>query len=1025
MIRAYKILLFCTLKLAVLFQVFGQEYSIRHFNPEKGLNGTYIYTTIEGSVGYKWICTDFGLSRFDGLNFETIDRNDSTETNFPTAALNKRNGKVLFGYFNGTIKEFDGTELKTIFSPDENSITIRDFVEDDDGVVWVLTQNNGIIKITEKNVLLLKIDALLDKKSNSIVYQSNTLFVGTNEGLIIFQTGKNVPKYYEQVELLRGQSVLSISKRLEKNAYWIGTTNNGIYELQINSIKTDHVETEINRFDFLQNLSIVSIAESRNKDLWVGTKNNGLIKIDFNHGNTKPVQFTYLNKSAGFPGDEISTIFIDKDNAVWVGTIGDGLVQVFKNAITFYNFEKFKARSINCISGNNKHEFFFGTDIGMVKASYEGIKDSLSFRLIEDNKIKNQNVTAVHSDHNGKVYLSLKGLGLYSSDPDFKKVSKIDFKHGIKRIKIRQIVQDNNKNLWLSVMHNGIIVIDTLGNIKEQYSTKTGFFHNEIYHIHIDRKGNKWFASHGAGLAVMKPSGKIDYLTKNGSFPARDINDISEDESGNIWIGTYGNGLYEYDGKNFKRISEENGMLNNYCNAVISDRNSHIWVSHRLGLSRIDEYTNAISTVEEKDGLLVTEFLSGSIYRDIDHNIWLGNRNGVTFLNTPDEMFEPKMLGTIVTNVKIDHKMVDLYEFSADEKEVGKIPSHMTFPYDHNNLTFEYIAINLKNPKANLYQFKLDGYEREWSPTTKANFISYTNLDPGNYDFLVRQSDNPNHWSDNITRCSFTVLPSWWNTWWARVLFSGTALLLIYGIIDIRTTRLNKHLEKKKHFLEITESQNRRLKNFAFITSHNMRASTVNLSGLINMLEDEPNNKEYFNLLRKTAKKLNLTIQHVGDLLNFENKISDEEKVDCDILETIERVITLNSQSIENGEIDIEVNIPQNAKVKAIPAYLDSVYNNLITNAVRYGTKDSSKKIIITADVNDTRTIVSIQDFGLGIDMNKFGTKLFDVGTRFHSAKSDGHGIGLFMSKNQLEAMGGKIEVDSEVDKGTTIKVIF
>lgn len=1021
-----KILIFTIVLMSRLTSLSGQHYSIRHFNPENGLNGTYVYTTVEGPKGYKWIGTDYGLLRFDGLNFEMIDLNDSTKSNFPTAALSKKNGLLLFGYYNGAVKAYNGVEVTSIYTPSENSSAIRSLVEDDSGTIWALTQNDGVIRLNDHKGELLKPNELHHKKSNALTCQGNVMLIATNEGLLIYQIGSDKSlAYYGQVEALTGLSVQTMLKRPNSSTYWIGTDNDGIYQLILADTRKNQINISAYQADFLRRISVVSIKEARNKDLWITTKYEGLIKVNFNRNNTKPRQFTYMNSDNGFPGDQLSTLFFDQDENIWVGTLGDGLIQVTKEGQIFYNFERFKARLVNCISGTNKHEFLFGTDVGMIKAFYSGEADSLNFELVNHEIVKRQNITALFINDNDKVFFSIRNKGLYYSDVNFEHVTPIEFDHGSKKIKIRNIVQDNDGFLWLSLMHNGVFVLDTLGNIREHYATKTGFFHNEIYDIHIDSKGNKWFAAHSAGLAVIKPDGQINYLTKEGIFPPRDINDISEDEMGNVWIGTYGNGVFEYDGENFIEFSTKDGLLNNYCNSVMSDRNNHIWISHRAGLTRIDEHTNAVSTVEEKDGLSVAEFIPGSIYRDHDHNIWLGNRNGVTFLNAPDEMFEPKMLQTIVTNVKIDHESVDLYEFSSDEEIVGKIPSHMTFPYDNNNLTFEYIAINLKNPLSNLYQFKLEGYDDNWSPATKANSINYTNLSPGDYDFQIRQSDNPNHWTDNVTHLNFTILPSWWNTLWAKTLFVVITILSIYAVIRIRTTRLKKRLEEKKYFLEVTESQNRRLKNFAFITSHNMRSSTVNLSSLITLVEDEPNNKEYFDLLRTTAKKLNMTVQHVSDLLNFENRISDEEKVDCDILETIERVITLNSQAIENNQADIVVDIPRNTKVKAIPAYLDSVYNNLITNAVRYGITDSSKKINITAKSNEKEIVVCIKDYGLGIDMKKYRTKLFDLGSRFHSAKSDGHGIGLFMSKNQLEAMGGRIEVDSEVDKGTTIKVKF
>lgn len=1003
----------------------AQDYTVRHFNPENGLNGTYIYTTTEDVQGFKWVGTDYGLSRFNGLQFETFDLNDSTKSNFPTAMISTSDGQLFIGYYNGVIKKFNGIDLNEVYKPDSHPSAIKALVESENGLIWTLTQNNGVIKVEGEKIILFELDELKNRRANTMILDKNQLLIGTNDGLLTYEVSDGILNNSGRLVEFDGMSIQTIVGGQEKGTSWVGTDHEGVFRLNQEKRGTGKLGYDISAMEFLRETSIVSISEAKNKDLWVGTKYDGLVRVNFNRDNSKSMQFTFINQDNGFPGDKISTLILDANENVWVGTIGDGLAQITKKGLIFYNFEKFRAKSVHAISGSSHHQYFFGTDKGLIRASYVGDSDSLNFELVHHDLLRDHPITAIYTDPQDRVYFGIENKGLYYSDTNFNQIRQIQFDINTSGLTIRHIAQDQEGMLWVSVKKNGVLVLDPSGRVKHHYSTKSGFYHNEIYHIQIDSKGNKWFAAHSAGLAVLRPNGELTYLSKEGIFPARDINDISEDESGNLWIGTYGNGVYEYDGVNFVRFGKEEGLLNSYTNSVMSDRNNHIWVGHRLGLSRIDEGSNAISTIQEKDGLQVSEFIHNSIFRDHDHNIWLGNRNGVTLLNTPDEMFESKMLKTIVTDVKVDHESVDLYQFSSDLEGVGKIPTQLTFPYDQNNLTFEYIAINLSNPQSNLYEFQLEGYDNDWSPITQDNSISYTNLEPGSYTFLVRQSDNPNHWSDdNITRIPFVITPSWWNTWWARAVFLITGSLFIYGLVSFRLRRLNERMEEKMKLYKMTETQNKRLMNFSFITSHNTKASVVNILGLIEIMERDPDNQQYFKMLKDSAIKLNVTIENLNKLLEFENT-SQVQKFDCNVLEVVRRSLTLHSEMIERKGANIELDIPDTMVVHSIPSYMDSVFSNLITNAVRYGTTELSKKIKISSFTEDKKNVVRIQDYGLGIDMNLHGDRLFELGSRFHSSKSDGQGLGLFMTKNQIEAMNAKIVIESAVDEGTTVEITF
>ena len=250
------------------------------------------------------------------------------------------------------------------------------------------------------------------------------------------------------------------------------------------------------------------------------------------------------------------------------------------------------------------------------------------------------------------------------------------------------------------------------------------------------------------------------------------------------------------------------------------------------------------------------------------------------------------------------------------------------------------------------------------------------------------------------------------------------AILKLYSdmLVNIQM-RTEKEKEVQK-LLHTTKDQNQRLKEFSYITSHNLRASVANMIGLSQMLKVAPGNEDYLEMLKVTTQKLDNSITNINELINFENENDVLQKVDCSLSEAVQRVLKLTNQIIEKKKVDLSVNIAESHTIKAFPAYLDSILHNLITNALKYGITDHAKTLNISASYENLGTSVVIKDQGLGIDLDRYREKMFKLGTRLHDT-SDGQGLGLFMTKRQLEAMGGKIEVQSGVNKGTTFKLFF
>jgi len=225
--------------------------------------------------------------------------------------------------------------------------------------------------------------------------------------------------------------------------------------------------------------------------------------------------------------------------------------------------------------------------------------------------------------------------------------------------------------------------------------------------------------------------------------------------------------------------------------------------------------------------------------------------------------------------------------------------------------------------------------------------------------------------------------------------------------------------------INIIGSQNNRLSNFAHIVSHNLRSHSSNLKMLIDLFKtaEAQEREDMLQHLEGISDGLAVTINHLRELVEIQSEIKITRE-NLNLRHYLKNILTILHNEITKHGVTVEINIPLDVTVNYNPAYLESILLNFTTNAIKYSSSERKPMISYDFEIIDGQKVLSISDNGLGIDIKKHKSSLFGMYKTFHKNKNS-RGIGLFITKNQIDAMGGKIEVFSEMNIGTTFKVYF
>lgn len=751
--------------------VLGQtrKYSFHQLTEEHGLSQNFTYSLSQDGRGFLWIGTGQGLSRYDGDEIKKFTTKDSLSADFITTDLRTASGNLVFGHYQGGVTLFDGLRFHELL-PDTLGTKVVSVSEDRDHNLWVATQSEGLVFIpAEKTGIAMHFpDVLKGQVIQVASIRAGRLWVGTQEGLFLFRI-QNKELIAEEHDLVPPYtSVTSIlAHHTEPDLTWVGTAFHGI--VLLNSRQSGIRVQRSFQLPELQGTIIQSMVQDADGDLWLGTRHKGVMYLNISRNRQSVFKVKHFRTATGFPLTSVNKLIIDRQGQIWAGTMGNGLVKIYKELFTYFSFrDQFGVKEVRAIA-EVRSGFLVATDVGLIRIERDNQSDEYTVDVEEF--LKNESILSVYTDRKQQTWISTEERGVFILPPQGQ-LQPVPVDPGSARVEVRLFEEDLKGNMWMSAKGQGVYKLDPDRKLLRHLTTANRFIHNDINSIKADSRGNIWFGTYAAGLAMLDHRGEQFLFSQQDSLRARDINDIDEDASGNIWIATEGEGFFKYSKGVFSKVGNTETLLSPFIKGIQYDPTGRIWFSYRKGLGYYDLETEKKYHFTAEDGLLATEAYSSAIIVDSKANKWFCNDYGVTLFEHDTLTIKASVLETYLTGIRIffNDYPTQLHEAEAFSSSlVGKLPP-LTLTHEDNHVTFDFVAIKLNRSGKIYYRHRLEGYDAGWTPPEAVNFVTYTNLDPGKYVFKIQATDDLGAWVDPVTEYAFVIEPPYWKETWFYLL---------------------------------------------------------------------------------------------------------------------------------------------------------------------------------------------------------------------------------------------------------------
>lgn len=940
-----------------------EELIFKNINSTSGLSHNTVQAIFQDSEGYMWFGTKDGLCRYDGYDWR-IWRESSNKKAISNSKIRciteDDNGYIWAGTDNGLnrIGVKDRSILSFISGPDTllAGNRINDLLYDPvRNMLWIAT-DKGVSRYDTKGqqfagpIILhnYHINALCTDKAKSGVY------IGTDDGLFRYDIpSRSIASYHHS--LTSRLDVLSIWCE-ESGEVWIGSNRGLLSKLNAES---DEIKVIPWHQTFVgDECSVVSITES-DGILWLITKRNGIFLYD-RQNNT--FSSTGLNPVDNDSSEKIilTHAYKDRTGDIWVGSYYKG---VFLHSPDLYSFnhttiERAGKQQVGVIGNIVSHaqKIWIGDSDNGITAFDPQNNRQAYFPLVERGAPLPECKPLLI--HNGHLWVGTESNGIRVIEPESGKVLlRYTTQEGtLPSNRVNCAFEDSSGHLWIGLNGGpgGVCLLDEDAQIfVPHYPIESNHHIRDVYTIAEISYGLLWLGTRHGGLFSYEPEKELFCPIPINSRKDLSISSIFVDKKGRVWIGTFGQGLFCMDiGGTTSQTYDfsERGLGNNIC-SITEDENGRIWVSTFHGVAYFNENIESFVDFTAEKGFPISHVKPGSclLYKGA---LYFGGENGLVSFS-PDALARSS---TTVPKIVLTDVLVHGHskETSIDE---ATMPYTLELDHTENNITLCYAALDYAYPERSRYRYILKGIDERWREDVTERRVTYGNLPPGKYTFLVSSSVDDGIWSTPTELLSINIHPALWATWWAYLLYSLLLLSIIFLFLHFIISRA--HIERDMALKDIEEENLKKMHRFRLDLftsfSHEIRTPLTLVSCSVDELLSNSNSTDKTSL---TDIKRNVDIMKelVNQLLDIRRYDSGQLKLEAtygDIILLINDTISTFSElsKIRNHPLKLEVsdNIPG---LWFNPHLMEKVLYNVIMNAFKYSYDEST--ITISVDKIDS-----------------------------------------------------------------------
>ena len=872
----------------------GQDLRFEHLTSEDGLSNNRALSVIRDSQGFMWFGTLDGLNRYDGYEFRVYrhdpDDEHSLSANLIMALYQDRDDYLWVGTSGGGLNRYDpATEQFNHYRHDPadpytlSSDNVTVIFQDRADILWIGTDGGGLNRYDPSTATITRYANNPDDPyslSHNVVWAlhedvQGVLWVGTDGGgLNRFdrETGWFSAYRHDPANpnSLGGDSVMAIEEGLE-GSLWLGTRGSGLDRFDPDTESFVHHRHDPDEPFSLGYDGVWDLYAGSSGILWIATLGGGLNRLDDQPEGGQTAHFVRYESNPNEPNslshNQVRKIYADPSGLLWLATVGGGVNLVDLERKPFTNYHS-KAGDPNSLSSNDILEVYEDQEGVLWIGTGGGGLNRLDRQTMQythylhdpndPHSLSDNHIRTIIEDGDGMLWLATRA-GLNRFDPQTEQFI-------VYRASPNDPSDLLNDSIWgLHLDAHGMMWIGTPVALN-RFDPLTGQFQafqndpddpssisgNTVVVIHEDQAGTLWFGTRGDGLNSFDPQTERFKQYRHDpdnpqSLGGNTVWSIHEDPEGVLWFGTSaGLDRLDPDEGQFTRYGVRDGLPGGSVMSILNDDSprteersdgqagSNLWLSTSSGLVKFNPQSNILRHYDAGDGIKGNEFNWDSAVKTASGELFFGGTNGMTAFYPHQIQDSSHLPPVVLTGLQLANKPVKIGKDSVLPQSIAET-EHLTLSQEDRVISFEFAALGYRASEKSRYRYMLEGFDQDWTEVgSDRRFITYTNLNPGEYVFRVLGSNNDGVWSEDGTSIRITVTPPWWQTIWTLGLF---LILIVAGLFGAYRWRVSS-LESRSRQLESQVSE-RTMELASLLAVSQDVTSTLELEPLLSLILDE------------------------------------------------------------------------------------------------------------------------------------------------------------------------------------------